>query len=378
MKNGVLMIKTGIINSIKKYIDVVGAYINKYIKMIIFAQLFFLLINIWFIVYWDFDEVSAGLVDDYIYLFAHICLASVSVVMLILLILKKFNKINKTTIVIATNIYAIALMTWGTLLCTLDLNIGYDPIIYLLISTLVSGLFVVHPLIFFLISLISMTVFIIVDYKHIMFYITDKFYLEVVIDFIAFCLINCVISYRHYMVTKREYESKMKLEEMTYMDELTGLYNERSYLNEVDEIDKKIINNPDFKYGIVLMDLNNLKNTNDQYGHRFGSHLIQTCGHMLPNIFKTSKSYHVGGDEFIVILYDNDLENLEEVINDFDDKLKYGIINHEGIDLILSVARGYSVYTNEKNFRDLLQKADKLMYENKEMLKEKYNIKSRR
>lgn len=372
------MNKTKIINSIKKYIDVVGSYINKYIKMIIFAQVFFLLVNIWFVVYWNFDEVTTGSLDDYVYLFAHIFSTTISSIMLLFLFLKKFNKVNNNTIVIATNVYAILLMAWATVLCTLDLSIGYDPIIYLIISSLIAGLFVVHPLIFSSASLVSLIAFFIIDFDNIVNYITDKFYIEIAFDFLAFILINCVVAYRHYMVTKREYESLKKLEEMTYKDELTGLLNERSYLIEVDEINKKIENNPDLKYGVVLMDLNNLKNTNDEYGHRFGSHLIKTCGHMLPEIFKSSKSYHVGGDEFIVILYDKDLENVEEVINDFDDKLKYGIINHEGIDLILSVARGYAVYTDEKNFRELLQKADELMYKNKEMLKEKYNIKSRR
>lgn len=371
------MNKTMIKKSIKKYIDVVGSYIHKYIKMIIFAQILFLLISIWFIIYWNFDEVSVGEVGDYVYLYSHIFSATISSIMLLLLFLTKYNKINNKQIVIATNIYAILLLAWSTILCTLDLTIGYDPIIYVFISTLISGLFVIHPLLFILISLSSLIVILIIDFKNIYQYVVDKFYIEAVIDFLAFILINCVIAYRHYMVTKREYESLKRLEELSYIDELTGLCNERSYLNEIDEVNKKLEEDPSFKYAVMMMDVNNLKNTNDKYGHRYGCHLIIRCGHVLPEIFKTSKLFHVGGDEFIAIIYGDDYDNFEEKIKEYDDKLTYSIVNYEDVDLIFSVARGYAVHTDEKTFRDLLQKADTLMYENKEMLKEKYNIKSR-
>ena len=155
------------------------------------------------------------------------------------------------------------------------------------------------------------------------------------------------------------------------------MLNERSYLNEIDAINKRIEKGERDFFAVVLMDVNNLKATNDQYGHRYGCSLVVRCGHTLPTIFKTSKSFHVGGDEFLVVVYGEDLANFEEVMKDFDDKMLYSIVQYEGVDLIFSVARGYAKYNGEKHFRETLQIADDAMYKNKEYLKEKYHLKKR-
>ena len=53
------------------------------------------------------------------------------------------------------------------------------------------------------------------------------------------------------------------------------------------------------------------------------------------------------------------------------------IVNYEGVDLIFSVARGFSHYKKGDRYQDVLQRADSEMYINKKMLKEKYNMKGR-
>ena len=101
------------------------------------------------------------------------------------------------------------------------------------------------------------------------------------------------------------------------------------------------------------------------------------CGQTLPTLFKTSKLFHIGGDEFLAILYDEDYDNFDEVIKNFDENMLYSIVQYDGVDLIFSVARGYAKYNGEKHFRETLQIADDAMYENKKYLKEKYHMKSR-
>ena len=125
------------------------------------------------------------------------------------------------------------------------------------------------------------------------------------------------------------------------------------------------------------MDVNNLKVTNDTYGHRYGCHLIVRTGHTLPEVFKTSKLFHIGGDEFLAILTGEDYENFEEVIKKFDETFKYSHIEHEGKDLIFSVARGFAKYQEGNQYKDVLQKADAMMYLNKAEIKSTYNMKGR-
>ena len=359
--------------------EIIGTYIEKYRIMIISAQILFLIFNIFSVVYWFFDNNSAGVVEDYVYLFAYIFAVVLTSSIIIILFLNIKNKINKYKIVVLSHIYAFLLITWATLICVLDIQaFALPPILFLMISALIAGLFVIEPRFYFTISISSLAVILVFVFinKNDEF-LHSRFIIENIVNIIVFICIVCVISLRHYNVTMREYKSLKKLEEMTYIDELTGLLNERSYLNEIDEITSNLEKDPNYKFGVVLMDVNNLKATNDKYGHRYGCHLIVRCGHTLPNVFKTSKLFHIGGDEFIAIVYGKDLEEFENTIKLYDETLTYSLITYEGVELIFSVARGYAIHTDEVKFREVLQKADDAMYQNKVMLKEKYNMKSR-
>ena len=125
------------------------------------------------------------------------------------------------------------------------------------------------------------------------------------------------------------------------------------------------------------MDVNNLKATNDAYGHRYGCSLVVRCGKTLPTLFKSSYLFHGVGDEFIAIVVGEDLVNFEETMKRFDEAMLYSLVEYEGKELIFSVARGYSISQENQKFKDVLQIADDEMYKNKKFLKEKYNMKGR-
>lgn len=167
------------------------------------------------------------------------------------------------------------------------------------------------------------------------------------------------------------------MEELSYTDELTGLLNERSYINEVEAIDKDIQDGKDIKFAVIVMDVNNLKATNDAYGHRFGCSLVVRCGHTLPTLFTSSKLFHIGGDEFVAIVKDKDYDDFTHTMDRFDETMLYSLVDYEGVQLIFSVARGYAKYEKGQKYKDALQLADNAMYENKKFLKEKYNMKGR-
>ena len=106
--------------------------------------------------------------------------------------------------------------------------------------------------------------------------------------------------------------SKHKLyEETIYLsrfDNLTNVYN-RSYFEELCEkhMEEAIRKNQEFY--LVLYDLNGLKLVNDTYGHLAGDKLIQAFSSKM-NDFTGPKNIFArfGGDEFIAIFTDVDLE----------------------------------------------------------------------
>ena len=125
------------------------------------------------------------------------------------------------------------------------------------------------------------------------------------------------------------------------------------------------------------MDLNNIKATNDAYGHRYGCHLIVKCGKTLPRYFKSSSVFHIGGDEFVVIVYGEDYDNLDKIIAKMDEKLTYFKFKYEGVELIFSLAHGYAKYEKGLKYKAVFQAADDAMYANKEFIKDKYKLKRR-
>ena len=235
----------------------------------------------------------------------------------------------------------------------------------------------VEPLFFCVLVLSSASVVLATSFHDGVEFFTGPFRLENMMTFVIYFIVILVVGGEHFGITINDYRIESKLEKMTYTDDLTGLLNERSYFQETDKIDDLIKEKKLTEFAVIVMDLNNIKATNDAYGHRYGCHLIVTCGHKLPKLFKSSKLYHVGGDEFIVLVYGEDYHNLENILKIYDEKLAYSTIQYEQHDLIFSLAYGYAKLEPGMNYKMVFQKADDMMYSNKEAIKKKYGLKSR-
>lgn len=160
---------------------------------------------------------------------------------------------------------------------------------------------------------------------------------------------------------------------LSFTDRLTGLGNETAYFKMISQQEKKI-EKKNAKFAIAVLDVNCVKKTNDKYGHRFGCNLIVTAGKMLPQVFKTSQIFHIGGDEFVVLIEGKDFENIDKTVTDAKNTLSYKKIEFLNKKLILSVAIGVCKYQVGKAYKDIFQTADERMYKNKQDLKNKYKI----
>lgn len=361
----------------KSYFEIIGLHIKKYRILMIVLCSFILAVALFLSIYWNYDENSAGVVIDNIYLASHIYFAVTSAIIILLLVLNKFNKISDVVLVWFFHIYSFLLIALATMICIFDLQLGISPFIYLIICTVIAGLFIVEP--FFYIACVGssfVTLIIFISINHYSFF-AGNYGIENLANFIIYTILVILVSFRHFRVTISEYKAKAQLEKLTYYDELTGLLNERSYMIEVDKISEDIAKDNVEDFLIILMDVNNLKATNDEYGHRFGCHLIVHTGEVLPTVFKSSKLFHVGGDEFIAIVRGEDLENFDQTMELFDKTFSYSFIEFEGKQLIFSVARGFARYQKGNRYQDVIQSADGEMYINKKYLKEKYHMKSR-
>lgn len=180
--------------------------------------------------------------------------------------------------------------------------------------------------------------------------------------FIAMLLISFYLDMTQKMMQEKERDFLVK---SAYTDELTQIHNRRycmEYMTRVREME-----NPD--YTVFCFDLNNLKTTNDTYGHAQGDILIRSAADVIVNAFEPHGIVaRMGGDEFIAIAETNNPEEISAMIREFRDNIAQK--NEEIPDLHLSIAFGYaSCSPKEYNIEKIYQIADDLMYENKQKMK---------
>lgn len=361
----------------KEHITLLTKHIERHNILMIIVSSIVSLVALFFAIFWEFDPNTYGYEIDQVYLIGDITFLVISVLLTGLLVLSRFYKKILSVLVVAIHIYVLGLIAWGTTYCLFDLMNGYSPSFYFLIFTIVAGLFIVEPLFFVVLIVTSLTVVLSISLKEHAIFFTGPEKIENILTLVIYILVIILVAIEHFGITIKDYRIEKELEFLTYNDGLTGLLNERSYIKESEDIDHLIKENKISEFAIILMDVNNIKVTNDTYGHRYGCHLIVRCGHTLPNYFKESKLFHIGGDEFVVIVYGEDYKNLDNIVKEFDNNLTYSRITFEGVDLIFSIAYGVASYKDGMKYRDVLQIADKAMYENKKMIKEKYGLKQR-
>lgn len=158
-------------------------------------------------------------------------------------------------------------------------------------------------------------------------------------------------------------EEVKELEYKAYHDQLTGVKNRQAFEEDIKKVSQK-------EAAIVSVDANGLKETNDTFGHKYGDLLLQIIADSLTDAFGECV-YRIGGDEFIV-LEEGIRENvLQTKISQFHNQLISKKDELEDIheDFPVGAAAGYACGDGEKTIRDILDEADRRMYEDKKKSK---------
>ena len=153
-------------------------------------------------------------------------------------------------------------------------------------------------------------------------------------------------------------------------DPLTGVGSAVAYKAKCELINNEIKTKDNINFAVVECDVNNLKFINDSFGHELGSAYIKNCCKVFCNTFKHSPVYRIGGDEFVIILFDSEYENRNVLF----EKLKSSISNKVFAPTeSISFAAGMAEYNAEtdKSVKDVLQRADDAMYAHKNEMKNK-------
>lgn len=161
---------------------------------------------------------------------------------------------------------------------------------------------------------------------------------------------------------------------LIYRDPLTKLRNTTAYRELELAINKRIKEQEAIPFGVMMCDINRLKETNDTYGHIVGDKLIATAAHIISDTFKRSPVFRTGGDEFLIILRGRDLEDYDVLMAEFKDRCANTFIDTEDREKIqISIAAGISLFNPDTDtlVSDVFKRADSNMYSNKRRSKSK-------
>lgn len=177
-----------------------------------------------------------------------------------------------------------------------------------------------------------------------------------------------VILFSHSLMLFKERTTRILEEEMlltiAYKDSLTGLANRAAFDRDADEITTTAKR---LTYGIIVMDINDLKRINDTEGHAKGDQILIDFAHRVARLIPEDATlYRYGGDEFVALVSSVTIETMREmtesIVTSFstNDKIPY------------KVAAGCEVYIPKlkMKFGEVVSRADSAMYRCKNAMKQ--------
>jgi len=164
---------------------------------------------------------------------------------------------------------------------------------------------------------------------------------------------------RHQLAEKQDHSEVLR--SLAMIDPLTGLYNrrfaEQRLTTEVARSERK-----GHPLTVLTVDLNNFKEINDTYGHLAGDQVLQEFAmHLNRSIRGTDLAVRLGGDEFLVLLPECTVEQLELVLG----RLGSIEVNWHGSRIPVTFSVGWKQFELGEHPRELLDSADRLLYRRK-------------
>ncbi len=121
--------------------------------------------------------------------------------------------------------------------------------------------------------------------------------------------------------------------------------------------------------GIVLLDINDFKSINDRYGHLIGDQILEAVGKRLQESVRSGNIGRYGGDEFLIGLPGCDKETTEKRAKDIAARLTADPVATSGGEIRISICYGTAAHSDPVSLDNLIEIADKALYEQKNLRK---------
>ncbi len=158
------------------------------------------------------------------------------------------------------------------------------------------------------------------------------------------------------------------LSKRAYIDSLTTVRNKGAYSGYIEQLETRMKDaGGDISFAVGMFDCDDLKQINDIYGHEKGDVYIITASRLICRIYKHSPVFRIGGDEFSVILQNEDYLNRDALAQQFSREMEESCAANKNKWEQVHIAMGVAVYDpqTDRSVNDVIRRADTCMYENK-------------
>lgn len=162
-------------------------------------------------------------------------------------------------------------------------------------------------------------------------------------------------------------ENIRKYRQETITDHLTGL-NNRKYMDI--KLNEEIVRHTRHRqpFCILLIDIDDFKKINDVYGHVVGDQVIKHLSNVIKtHVRKSDFSFRYGGEEFLILLLNTDIENSVRIAEQIRQKVETTHFTLKDKKFVITITVGVAQYINGEPSEVFIERADKNLYNGKRM-----------
>lgn len=170
-------------------------------------------------------------------------------------------------------------------------------------------------------------------------------------------------------------ELRDQLEERATRDGLTRLYNRQTVIEMLEKECRRSQRHQE-DFCLVMMDVDHFKLVNDQYGHQAGDEVLRCLAHRLESsVREVDVVGRCGGEEFIAVLVNTDLNGGRVWAEHFREQLAHSIVEFGEMKISITVSIGVSHACGDGAVADkMIRKADLALYESKRKGRNKVSV----
>ena len=171
-------------------------------------------------------------------------------------------------------------------------------------------------------------------------------------------------------------KANLKLRELATHDQLTGLKNRSTLLDDIELLNKNFQRNS-ADFSIAFIDIDLFKTINDNHGHLFGDFILKEFSDFVSSMLREYDNfYRIGGEEFLILFRRGELDAISSKLEDLREKIQ----NHDFIkdnvkcNITFSCGLFHSSQFKEVTCDEILNIADKALYNAKNSGRNKISI----